>query len=107
MPAPHPDALSGVACLLPNIGTRLGAAARESTQSSYYRARYYNSVLQRFISEDPIGLAGGINSYSYAGNSPANFRDPTGLDYNVNYDPNTNTLNVSAAVGIYGSDANN
>ncbi len=71
----------------------------------FYRARYYNPQLQRFISEDPAGLAGGINSYSYAGNSPANFRDPTGLDYNVNFDPNTNTLVVSASVGIYGPDA--
>jgi hypothetical protein len=33
----------------------------------------------RFISEDPIGLAGGINVYVYAGNSPTNLRDPMGL----------------------------
>jgi hypothetical protein len=34
----------------------------------------------RFISEDPIGLDGGINPYVYAGNNPMNWRDPTGLD---------------------------
>jgi RHS repeat-associated protein len=82
--------------------------ARESDTETglyYYRARYYNPTTQRFVSEDPAGLAAGINSYSYAGNRPTDFKDPTGLDYNVNYDPNTNTLNVSAAVGIYGSDA--
>jgi len=34
----------------------------------YYRARYYNPVLQRFIIEDPIGLRGGINVYAYVKN---------------------------------------
>ncbi len=46
----------------------------------YYRARYYNPSLQRFISEDPIGFAGGdVNLYSYVGNDPVNWVDPTGL----------------------------
>ncbi len=31
------------------------------------------------ISEDPIGLAGGINMFSYVGNNPVNFIDPLGL----------------------------
>jgi hypothetical protein len=33
----------------------------------------------RFISDDPIGLAGGINVYAYAGNDPVNLRDSSGL----------------------------
>lgn len=45
----------------------------------YVRNRWYDPVLERFVSEDPIGLAGGINPYAYAGNSPTNFRDPSGL----------------------------
>lgn len=45
----------------------------------YYRARYYDPKIGRFISEDPIGLAGGINSYAYARNSPHNLTDPSGL----------------------------
>ena len=45
----------------------------------FYRARYYNPTLQRFISEDAIGFAGGINLYSYAYNNPIDFRDPFGL----------------------------
>jgi RHS repeat-associated protein len=45
----------------------------------YYRARYYDPKIGRFISEDPIGLNGGINLYAYADNSPATFGDPFGL----------------------------
>jgi RHS repeat-associated protein len=45
----------------------------------YNRARYYDPALGRFISEDPIGLAGGVNQYAYAGNSPIDFTDPNGL----------------------------
>ena len=45
----------------------------------YYRARYYSPGLQRFISEDPIGLEGGINLYSYVGANPINAADPNGL----------------------------
>jgi murein DD-endopeptidase MepM/ murein hydrolase activator NlpD len=37
------------------------------------------SQLGRFISQDPIGLVGGINPYSYVGDDPVNERDPTGL----------------------------
>ncbi len=42
--------------------------------------RYYDPELGRFISRDPIGLAGGdVNLYRYAGNNPVNGIDPTGL----------------------------
>jgi RHS repeat-associated protein len=50
------------------------------TRLTYYRARWYDSQVGRFISEDPIGFNGGdINFYVYVVNNPANFRDPTGL----------------------------
>ncbi len=46
----------------------------------YYRARYYDSSIGRFLSEDPIGFEGGdVNLYSYVKNSPINFIDPFGL----------------------------
>ncbi len=44
----------------------------------YYRARYYNPSLQRFITEDPIRFNGGINFYGYVQNSPVDFVDPSG-----------------------------
>jgi RHS repeat-associated protein len=51
----------------------------DGTGLHYYRARYYSPTLRRFISEDPIGLAAGLNFYAYAQNNPINFIDPRGL----------------------------
>jgi len=45
----------------------------------FSRARFYDPKLGRFISEDPIGFGGGINTYAYVGNRPTMFADPTGL----------------------------
>jgi RHS repeat-associated protein len=45
----------------------------------YMRARWYEPTSGRFLSEDPIGLYGGINSYVYAGDDPINASDPTGM----------------------------
>ncbi|MEU6408840.1 RHS repeat-associated core domain-containing protein [Microbispora sp. NPDC046933] len=61
-------------------GNALTYTGRENdgTGLMYYRARYYSPTLQRFISEDPIGIAGGTNLYAYAGNSPTNYTDPSG-----------------------------
>jgi RHS repeat-associated protein len=47
----------------------------------YVRARWYDPVLQRFVSEDPLGVEGGQNLFGYAGNDPVNRSDPTGLIY--------------------------
>ena len=47
----------------------------------YYRARYYHTDLQRFLSEDPLRIkTGDTNFYAYVGNDPVNFIDPLGLD---------------------------
>jgi len=46
--------------------------------NSYYRARYYDSEIGRFISEDPVGFDGGVNAYSYVANDPLDFGDPLG-----------------------------
>jgi RHS repeat-associated protein len=44
----------------------------------YHRARYYDPMVGRFLSQDPIGLAGGINLHTYVSNNPVNNVDPTG-----------------------------
>jgi len=69
--------------------TRYGYTGREFDSEVglyYYRARWYDPKLGRFISEDPIGLAGGINQFAYVGNNPQNAKDPSGMyEIDVHY----------------------
>jgi len=45
----------------------------------YYRARYYNPYLGRFLQTDPIGYGGGMNVYCYGRNNPVVLADCTGM----------------------------
>jgi RHS repeat-associated protein len=69
--------------------TRYGYTGRErdpDTGLLYYRARWYDPQVGRFISEDPIELSGGINQFAYVSNNPQNKKDPSGLyDIDVHY----------------------
>lgn len=50
-----------------------------AARTLYRRNRVYDPAAGRFTQEDPIGLAGGLNLYGYAGGDPVNFSDPSGL----------------------------
>ncbi|MBM2834876.1 MAG: repeat protein [Candidatus Brocadiaceae bacterium] len=59
-----------------------GQALDAETGLYYYGARYYNPLLGRFISADTIvgnpGDPQDLNKYTYAGNNPLLYTDPTG-----------------------------
>ena len=50
----------------------------EESGLHYNRFRYYDPSSGRFVSQDPIGLLGGVNLYEYAPN-PISWLDPLGL----------------------------
>jgi RHS repeat-associated protein len=69
-------------------------------------ARYYSSVLGRFLSSDPAGFDGGTNWHAYASGNPLDFIDPSG------YGPSSvaslvkgalNVLSFIPGVGIFSS----
>ena len=64
-------------CFVGGLGVRTDA----DTGMHYMRQRWYDPLLQRFISRDPIGLEGGKNLYEYCGGNPIRFNDPMGLDW--------------------------
>lgn len=66
------------------FGSRYGFTGREfdaETGLYYYRARYYDAGVGRFITEDPMGFdsGDGTNLYSYISNRPVDLVDPLGL----------------------------
>ncbi len=64
------------------IGNRILWQGREyswKTGLYYFRARWYDPVSGRWLSNDPIGISGGLNQYVFCANNPVNSRDPLGL----------------------------
>ncbi|MCK9305061.1 MAG: hypothetical protein M0P27_06655, partial [Bacteroidales bacterium] len=44
-----------------------------------YQQRYYDPILCRWLSKDPIGIKGGLNEYGFVGNDGVNHWDKLGL----------------------------
>ena len=73
---------NGSALTASAIGNRYCWQGREyswKTGLYYFRARWYEPVTGRWLSNDPIGISGGLNQYVFCANNPVNFRDPWGL----------------------------
>lgn len=133
-----PDALGSTRVLTDGIGnatasygyTPYGEASRSGTSDTlfqftgrendgasglnYYRARYYDPRLGRFIQSDPIGLNGGLNTYAYVNGDPVTLTDPTGefavvgaligagLEYLTNPCATASDLLIAGALGAVG-----
>uniref|UniRef100_UPI001B7F8F4B RHS repeat-associated core domain-containing protein n=1 Tax=Thiobacillus thioparus TaxID=931 RepID=UPI001B7F8F4B len=69
----------------------------------YYRARYYDPAIGRFISRDPAGMPDGVNRYAYVNNNPVNFTDPMGLKLRSEGGLPANYFNMTADAGSLSS----
>ncbi len=64
----------------------------------FYRARFYDSGVGTFLSEDPLGFGDGFNTRVYVKNTPSTHSDPYGLE------AGTDVNSAAAALGgIFGS----
>ncbi|WP_145234608.1 putative Ig domain-containing protein [Urbifossiella limnaea] len=53
----------------------------EGNGLEFMRARHYHPTDGQFIQYDPLGIAGGLNGYSYTDNGPVSRLDPVGLSW--------------------------
>ena len=59
---------------------RLPGQYEDAETGLYYNDhRYYDPQRGQYLTPDPLGLRGGINSYAYVANNPLKYVDPTGL----------------------------
>ncbi|WP_019674074.1 RHS repeat-associated core domain-containing protein [Psychrobacter lutiphocae] len=72
------------------------AGQYEDRESGYYYNwhRYYNPKTGRYLTSDPIGLNGGLNTYGYAGQNPVSAVDPWGLEVRAVLNVTTGKLAV-------------
>ena len=74
------DSFGNAASSIPTSYRYTGREYGVDTGLYYYRNRWYDPEIGKFISEDPIGFASGeINMYAYVHNNPLMFFDPLGM----------------------------
>ena len=82
----------------------MSAAYTDSeTGLSLLGQRFYDPSVSRFLNRDPIGYAGGMNLYRYAGNNPVMNMDPSGLEYEDIHDDGDSVVSnrETSTAGMY------
>ncbi|MCB0127827.1 MAG: RHS repeat-associated core domain-containing protein, partial [Caldilineaceae bacterium] len=70
---------------------------RDGVGGAYYNyQRWYASKTGRYITPDPIGLAGGPNPYAYAGSNPMVYTDRSGLLASFLFETGTSLLPIDS-----------
>jgi RHS repeat-associated protein len=78
-PGFHTTPWHGATRVVENWWGSLSTEMRDATGQIYKRNRYYDPASGQFTQPDPIGLAGGLNSYGFAAGDPVSYSDPYGL----------------------------
>lgn len=76
-----------------------GQYADSDTGIAYNHNRSYDSSIGRYLESDPIGLAGGINSYAYVGDSPLSSSDFLGLFKTIYHGAGSNIYSDIPIIG--------
>ena len=74
------------------LNSNAGRRFDTDTGLYYYRARYYNPYIGRFLQTDPIGYGDGMNMYAYCGNNSLSWVDPYGMEAGLDF-----TLDASSS----------
>lgn len=71
------------------------------TGKHYNYFRDYDPTTGRYLQSDPVGLGGGVNTYTYVGNNPVHWFDPLGLSPLSEYNPGdwANCTPVNLGIG--------
>ena len=80
-----PDGTTATGSAYNNPYLYAGRRFDDETGLYYYRFRYYNPYIGRFMSPDPLLFVDGMNVYAYVGNNPVSWNDPWGLAKSGNH----------------------
>lgn len=87
---------------LTTIDLRFPGQIYDAESGLYYNYyRYYDPKLGRYITSDPIGLRGGINTFAYVGGNPVGLVDPLGLYvWGANFGGGVTIFHVNIAASL-------